>query len=71
MSTPVKLDDFEVRENEVIHKPTGARVSAHPGREEPVRVNWGRAGEVLDNGAKYDRDDIMRVAKELLAKRKR
>ena len=71
MSTPVKLADFEIRENEVIHKPTGARLSAHPGLEEPAWVSWGRAGEVLDTGAEYDRDDVFRVAKELLANRKR
>jgi hypothetical protein len=30
-----KLEEFEVRENEVIHKPTNATWTAYPGRLEP------------------------------------
>lgn len=70
MKTPVKLNDFDVLENEVVHKPTGARFYAYPGDAEMKSHNWGRAGEVLESGADFDRDDIMRCAKELLAKRK-
>lgn len=69
MKTPVKRNDFEIRENEVIHKPTGARFSAYPGSKEVKSMNWGRAGDVLESGADYDRDDILRCAQEFLANR--
>lgn len=70
MKTPVKRDDFEIRDNEVVHKPTGARFSAYPGSKATKSVNWGRADEVLESGANYDRDEILRCAEELLSKRK-
>jgi hypothetical protein len=70
MKTPVKLNDFEIRKDEVVHKPTGARFRAYPGSKEVKSMNWGRAGEVLESGADYERDDIYRCAKELLKNRK-
>ena len=32
-------------------------------------VNWGRAGEKLSSGPNYRKDDIMRVAQQLLSRR--
>lgn len=44
--------EFEIKENEVVHKPTGASWSAYPGRPEPAELShfhawqcfaqWGR-----------------------------
>jgi hypothetical protein len=70
MKTPVKTRDFKIHRNEVIHKPTGARFSAYPESKEVKSMNWGRAGEVLESGADYDRDYIYRCAKKLIENRR-
>jgi hypothetical protein len=54
MATPVVPSQFTVGKNRIIHKPTTA--------------NWGRAGEQLSSGLDYRKDDIIRVAQQLLSK---
>jgi len=48
--TSVQREQFEVKENEVVHEPTGASFIAYPGVAEPHSVNRGRCGDVLPNG---------------------
>ena len=67
--TKVTQEQFESKENEVVHKPTGARFTAYKGIAQPHIVNWGRCGEVLASGEDYDREDVQRVAVTLLARR--
>lgn len=63
-----KLSDLQVR-----HIPTGATFSTYrydkPSREKigsSLMVNWGRAGDRLDNGDEYERDAVGSVAVDLL-----
>jgi hypothetical protein len=61
--------EFEVKANEVVHKPTGAIWSAYPG--DP---NWryhrpGMLGNVLENAGYYRSDEVDEMACELLRKR--
>lgn len=67
--TKVLDDQFEIRENEVIHRPTNARWSAYPGRPEANIRSLGMLGSVLPNGDDYRQDEVERVALRLLAAR--
>jgi hypothetical protein len=67
--TPPNREQFEVRENEVIHKPTGASFAAYPGIAEPHRVNWGRCGDALPNRNDFSRDAVQDMAVQLLRAR--
>jgi hypothetical protein len=60
---------FEVSENEVEHKPTGARWTAFPGRPEAHLRSLSMLGSVLPNGDDYRLDDVEPVALRLLAAR--
>jgi hypothetical protein len=66
----VTREQFEILQDVVIHKPTGARFSAHPGRQEIAFLNWGRAGDLLENGDDYRREDVHAMAEQLLRARK-
>lgn len=73
--TDVTREQFDlVSDLEVVHRPTGARVSTYR-YENPadacstITVNFGRAGVRLENGDDYDRGDVVRVACELLRER--
>jgi hypothetical protein len=70
--TPVKRDQFEVvSKTEVVHKPTGARISTYE-YEDPnnacstINANWGHAGDKLESGEDYRRDDVADVACKIL-----
>jgi hypothetical protein len=67
--TPVEKADLEFEPNGIRHKPTGAFFSVDPGQIYPKSVNWGRAGDLLENSDDYDRNEIQKVAMELLRKR--
>jgi hypothetical protein len=69
MATAVTRDQFEVRQNEVIHKPTGATFGAHPNDARVRDIDSGLAGKELANGSCYSLADIERVAAQLLAER--
>jgi hypothetical protein len=67
--TKVTRDQFEVKRNEVIHKPTGASFTSYPGLDKEIKsVNWSRCGDVLDSGEDYSRDQVGAMAKTLMAK---
>jgi hypothetical protein len=63
-------EQFEISEDKVTHIPTGAWFIAHPGRPWIANRNWGRAGDLLDNGDEYRRADILAMAQQLLPARK-
>jgi hypothetical protein len=69
--TPVKHEQFALEGDDVVHTPTGARFTAYPGIARPHTVNWGRCGEVLPNGDDYRRDEVGRMATDILAARMR
>jgi hypothetical protein len=72
--TDVTREQFEtVTDAQVRHRPTGATISAYrydePTRDKiagDLKVNWGRAGDRLDNGDEYEREHVAHVAIDLL-----
>src|SRR5262249_19721963 len=68
MATPVVPNQFAVGKNRMIHKPTTATFSFETGHTTFKRINWGRADEQLSSGLNYRKDDIIRVAQQLLSK---
>ena len=66
MATPVVPNQFAVGKNRIVHKPTTAIFSFDTGDTTFKSVDWGRADE--QSGSDYRRDDIMRVAQQLLSK---
>jgi hypothetical protein len=68
MATPVVPSQFAVGKHQIIHKPTRAAFSFDPGDTTFKSINWGRADEQLSSGTAYRRDDIIRVAQQLLRK---
>ena len=59
--TKVKRDQYEWDGNKLTHKPTGARFS----RNSSI-VNYGNAGDILENGECYEREDVFAMAHELV-----
>jgi hypothetical protein len=68
MVAPVVPSQFEVGKNKIVHKPTKATFSFDTGQTAFKNVDWGRAGEQLSTGQDYRKDDVMRVARQLLSK---
>jgi hypothetical protein len=68
MAAPVVPNQFEVRKNKIIHKPTQAAFAFDTGQTTFKSVDWGRAGEQPSTGLDYRKDDVMRVAQQLLNK---
>ena len=65
----VTSEQFEISEDKVSHIPTGAWFIACPGRPEIANRNWGRAGDLLDNGDEHRRA-VLAMAQQLLRARK-
>jgi hypothetical protein len=68
MATPVVPNQFAVGKNTIVHKPTAAIFSFDAGDTTFKSVNWGGASEQPSSGSDYRKDDIMRVAQQLLSK---
>jgi hypothetical protein len=68
MATPVVPNQFAVGKNKIVHKPTKATFSFDPGDTAFKSVDWERAGERPSSGPDYRKEDIMRVAQQLLSK---
>jgi hypothetical protein len=68
MATRITRDQFVIKENEVVHTPTGARFVAEPGDGHVASAIWGGAG---DNGdiADYQPEAVELVAAQLLMER--
>jgi len=68
MPTPVVPSQFTVGKNRIVHKPTTAMFGFDTGQTTFKSVHWGRAAEQPSSGPDYRKDDIMRVAQQLLNK---
>ncbi len=68
MATPVVPNQFAVGKNRIIHKPTTATFSFDTGDTTFKSIDWGRADEQRSSGLDYRKDDIVRVAQQLLMK---
>jgi len=68
MAAPVVPYQFAVKKNEIVHKPTNATFSFETGHTTFKSIDWGRAGERPATNADYRKDDVMRVAQQLLSK---
>ena len=68
MPTPVVPNQFAVGKNRIIHKPTAATFNFETGHTTFKSIDWGRADELVSSGLDYRKDDIMRVAQQLLSK---
>ena len=68
MPTPVVPNQFAVGKNKIIHKPTAATFSFETGQTTFKSIDWGRADEQLASRQNYRKDDIVRVAQQLLSK---
>jgi hypothetical protein len=68
MVTPVVPNQFAVGKNRIVHKPTTATFSFDTGDTVFKSVDWGRADKQSSSAADYRKDDIMRVAQQLLNK---
>jgi hypothetical protein len=69
MPAKVTRDQFEIKENEVVHVPTGATFGADPDDKALKSINSGLAGGMPFADKDYDLKDIEHVAKQLLAER--
>jgi hypothetical protein len=58
------LDEFEVSEYEILHKPTHLRFWMFPQLEE-IPGTWVR-GKLIPNGEPYTKEDIREIAAEVL-----
>jgi len=65
----VTPDQFEVRDDLVVHTPTGAEFTPHPEREESVVVWTGTIGKKLSNGAIYRYDEVLAAMKAVWRER--
>jgi len=69
MVTPVVPSQFQVGKNKIVHKPTGSTFSFDTGQAAFRSVDWGSVDEQSAAGGRgYRRDDLMRVAQQLLMK---
>ena len=68
MATPVVPNQFAVGKNRIIHKPTTATFNFETGQTTFKSIDWGRADEQRSSGLDYRKDDIVRVAQQLLMK---
>jgi hypothetical protein len=67
--TPVTDEQFEIPENQVIHRPTGATWIARPGRPSAGMMCWAKCGEVLPSGEQFDCNEVEQAALRLLRAR--
>jgi hypothetical protein len=67
MATPVVPNQFAVGKNRIIHKPTATTFSFETGHTTFKSIDWGRVDEKRSSGLDYRKDDIIRVAQQLLS----
>jgi ABC-type sulfate transport system substrate-binding protein len=68
MATPVVLSQFTVGKNKIVHKPTQATFSFDTGDTVFKSVDWPGSGKQRSSVSDYRKDDVMRVAQQLLSK---
>jgi hypothetical protein len=68
MVTPVVPNQFQVGKNKIVHKATGSTFNFDTGKATFKSVDWGSVSEEPAAGKGYRRDDLLRVAQQLLTK---
>ena len=68
MSQKVTRDQFEVKQDAVLHTPTGATFFARPDDGRVMDIDAGLAGDKASR-KDFDIQDLERVARQLLAER--
>jgi hypothetical protein len=68
MATPVVPSQFQVGKNRIVHKPTKSTFNFETGQGMFKSVEWGSVGEQQKTPRDYRREDVMRVAQQLLMK---
>jgi len=68
MARPVVPNQFAVGKNRIIYTPTTATFTFETGHTTFKSINWGWADGQLSCGLHYRKDDIIRVAQQLLSK---
>ena len=63
---PVAKEQFKITATELTHRPTGAQFSVEVGGRGFAWIHWGLAGAILPNGEEYDRDEVGRIAMDIL-----
>ena len=64
-----KIEEFEVGENEVLHKPTGAKWIERPGIGEPHLYETDKLRDVLGSGDHYQVHEVTEMERRLLRER--
>ena len=67
--TEVTLDQFEVRDDLVVHTPTGAEFTPHSGKGDSVLVWTGEIGSRLSSGEFYQYGEVLTVMKAIWRER--
>jgi len=67
----VTPDQFEVKDDQVVHTPTGAEFIPHPKREDSLLVWTGQLGQKLSSGVVYRYDDVLAAMKGVWRERSR
>ena len=66
-STLVRRDQFNITPQGILHKPTDAAFTPHPGDPYSGALRSGQLGTQLPNGQTYCPEDVQRVMEELWA----
>jgi hypothetical protein len=66
MPMPVVPNQFEVGKNKLVHKPTRASFSFDKGKTNFKSVDWGSAGAEPATDRSFRKEDVMRVAQQIL-----
>jgi len=66
MTMPVVPNQFQVEKNKIVHKPTKATFIFDTGTTNFKNINWVSAAKPTSKDQDYRKDDIMRVAQQIL-----
>ena len=61
----VRRDQFNITPHGIIHKPTDAAFTPHPGDPHSGEMRNGRLGNALPNMASYNPEEVWRMMREL------
>jgi hypothetical protein len=66
-SSLVTRDQFDISRQGIVHKPTGAAFTPHPGDRYSGTTRMGALGSPQLNGVVYRAEDVERIMRELWA----
>ena len=67
MFTPVRRDQFKIAHKGIVHLPTGAAYTPHPGAPYVGTMNPNQLGKVLPSGEDYRPDEVKEMMEQLWA----